>query len=175
MRSRASVRKAPQVEVMALSEEDLKDLRNVFDNFDLERKGRISIKSAEHVAIMLGYDPHDKDAPGFDDSFSKVNGVSWQQFENWLCQLQLQPAHPRHRRDFQLLDRTRSKVVSERDLKRFFASGNDGRLRTKRFAKEVVDGFDSKNQGGIDLHDMSKFVKEAKHLQQLRSAQDSRR
>jgi len=48
---------------MALSDDDVQDLQNVFNMYDLDRKGRIPIKSANHVAIQLGYDPYDKDAP----------------------------------------------------------------------------------------------------------------
>lgn len=93
-----------------------------------------------------------------------MNGVSWEQFEAWLSQLQLQPIHPRHKKDFQLLDRCHRKLVTERDIKKFFDSGSDGRLKAKRFAREIVDGFDSKNQGGMDMHDMSRYFKEAKAL-----------
>lgn len=46
-----------------LSDNDVKDLKAIFDMHDIDRVGRIPIKSANHVAVQLGYDPHDKDAP----------------------------------------------------------------------------------------------------------------
>ena len=49
---------------MALSDADLKDLHSLFDLQDVNRTGRIDIKSAHHLAFSLGYDPHDEDAPG---------------------------------------------------------------------------------------------------------------
>jgi len=101
----------------------------------------------------------------FEDTFTQVNGVSWEQFEGWLSQLQLQPIHPRHKKDFQLLTRCSRKLVTERDVKQFFDSGTDGRLKAKRFAREIVDAFDSKSQGGMDMHDISRYFKEAQQLE----------
>merc|ERR1712199_7867 len=143
-----------------LSEAQLADLHAIFVLHDVERKGRISIAAAQHLATVLGYDPHDKDAPGFNDAFTSINGVSWEQFHGWVGQLTLQPMHPRFKRDFQLLDRLGTKSISESDLQVFFQHGTEVRLKPKSFSKELVEMYDRNGTGTLDYHDFVRFLKE---------------
>ena len=46
------------------------------------------------------------------------------------------------------------------------------RLKSKNFTKEIIDSFDSKGQGGIDLHDLGRFLKETRQeKKQMQNAQ----
>merc|ERR1711934_455874 len=153
----------------ALSESDLRLLRPVFDLHDLDRKGRIELKAAHHLAILLGYDPHDKDAPRFEDAFTAINGVSWEQFIAWVSQLTLQPVNPRHKKDFRLLDGQRTGLITQDAMHSFFATSEEPRCQLPGFSRDLVEMYDTNDVGGLDYAHFARFLKDNKVAPNIRA------